>query len=138
MNRSDLAGLPAHARAEVERQMNEKSKAKTAHAKPLMNKWERAYADMLDSHIRAGVIKCWYFEAVKFRLANRCWYCPDFLVQLSDETWQLREVKGFWRDDAKVKVKVMAEAFPFPLVIVGKQKGGMGWTYEPVATRSNP
>ena len=114
--------------------------AKPAAPKPAnpggMNKWEAAYARVLDSNLRAGVIRAWWFEAVKFRLANRCWYCPDFLVQWADGRFELHEVKGFWRDDAKVKVKVMAELFPFPLVIVCKSKDRPGgWSYERAAAR---
>ena len=42
---------------------------------------------------------------------------------------ELHEVKGFWREAAKVRVKVCAELYPFwPLRIV--RPDGQGWSVE--------
>jgi|ERR1041384_4049024 hypothetical protein len=83
-------------------------------AKPL-NKLEREFEQRLrDRH--SGVVMT---QAITFRLANGVRYTPDFIVF---DQWNLGgelayeltayEVKGFMRDDANVKLKVAASAFP--------------------------
>jgi hypothetical protein len=45
---------------------------------------------------------------------------------------EAHEVKGFWTDDARVKIKVAASQFPVAFIAVrriGKAKGG-GWDIE--------
>lgn len=53
------------------------------------------------------------FEAIKLKLAAKTFYEPDFLVIAADEVLEIHEVKGFWEDDARVKIKVAAAMFPF-------------------------
>jgi hypothetical protein len=62
----------------------------------------------------------WYaFEPMKFRLAGRTWYTPDFMVRLINCRLVAVDVKGFMRDDAAVKLKVFAATYPFiPLYVV--------------------
>lgn len=80
----------------------------------VMNKTEAAYARYLDEEKRLGMILDWRFEAVKLKLAEgRCFYTPDFLVIVANGVVEFREVKGFWRDDARVKIKVAASLFPW-------------------------
>jgi hypothetical protein len=94
-----------------------------------MNKTEAAYSRLLELRQRAGEIRAYKFESVKLRLAKRTHYTPDFLVVLPDGTVEFHEVKGFWRDDARVKIKVAAEAYPyFHFVAVQNKKGT--WVYE--------
>ena len=76
-----------------------------------MNTTERAYADRLELLRRAGEIRCWRFEPVKFRLAKGTYYTPDFEVITDGGELEYHEVKGFWRDDARVKIKVAARLF---------------------------
>jgi hypothetical protein len=81
--------------------------------KPQMNKTEARYATRLDGLIACGGVHSHVFEGLKFRLADKTWYTPDFLVVLTDGRMELHEVKGgFIRDDAKVKYKVAREMFP--------------------------
>jgi hypothetical protein len=80
-----------------------------------MNKWEKARAVDLEAAKRAGTIADWWFERLTLKLADDTRYTPDFLVQDLDGSLRLEEVKGFWRDDAKVKIKVAAAQFPFPI-----------------------
>jgi hypothetical protein len=63
----------------------------------------------LDTLKVGGGVVDWWFEAIKLRLADKTWYTPDFAVLMADGTLELHEVKGFWRDDARVKIKVAAE-----------------------------
>jgi hypothetical protein len=94
-----------------------------------MNKLEAAYSAELDLLLRAGEIRGWKFEAVKLRLADKTFYTPDFLVVLKDGSLEFHETKGFWRDDARVKIKVAAEMYPmFRFAALKKTKGT--WTRE--------
>lgn len=87
-----------------------------------MNDLEAAYSRHLEHLKRIGEVLAWRFEAVKFRLAKKTFYSPDFLVTYTDRM-ELHEVKGHWEDDARVKIKVAAEAFPeFGFVAVQKYK----------------
>jgi hypothetical protein len=60
---------------------------------------------MLEAMKRAGDIADWKFESVKLRLADGCYYIPDFMVieTLSPLKIKFVEIKGFLRDDARVK-----------------------------------
>jgi hypothetical protein len=72
-----------------------------------MNKTEAAYARSLDAlRITYG------FEEITLRLGDDCRYTPDFWVLGADDVLEFHEVKGFWRDDAKVKIRVAAERYP--------------------------
>ena len=101
-----------------------------------MNKTESAYAEHLKSAQIAGEVACWWFEGIGLKLAPSCHYYPDFLVMLPDGRLEVHEVKarsakGWYRaeEDAKVKLKVCAEKFPFPLIVVWPKQGGarFGW-----------
>lgn len=99
--------------------------------KSRMNKTETAYAGELELAKRGGLVTWYAFEAIKLRLGERTFYTPDFLVRLASGALEVHEVKGFWRDDARVKIKVAAELFPFAFVGVSKiprRKGG-GWHF---------
>lgn len=89
-----------------------------------MNKWESQYADHLEADRLSGRIHSWRYEKIGLRLAKGCTYNPDFLVIRDDGTVEFHEVKGFWEDDALVKIKVAAEQFPeFAFRAFHKQSG---------------
>lgn len=77
-----------------------------------MNKTEFRYAQNLELLKRAGVIMDYRFDVLNFRLAEKTFYKPDFIVVTKDE-FQIHEVKGFWQDDALVKFKVAADMYPW-------------------------
>jgi hypothetical protein len=52
------------------------------------------------------------FEEMTFRLGPDCRYTPDFWSLDDDEVLALLEVKGFWRDDAKAKIRMASERYP--------------------------
>lgn len=78
-----------------------------------MNKLETDYAAHLELRRLAGEVLWIKYEGLKFRLADSTFYTPDFDVMLADGTMELHEVKGHWEDDARVKIKVAAELYPF-------------------------
>jgi hypothetical protein len=88
-----------------------------------MNKTERSYANRLELLQRDGKVHQYWYESHKVKLADRTWYSPDFMVQFPDGTVEFHEVKGFWEDDARVKVKVAARLFPFTVRCFTKRKG---------------
>ena len=77
-----------------------------------MNKIEAAYAAHLECCKSAGEIRRYEFEGMKFRLAEGAYYTPDFIVRRPNDTLECHEVKGFWREAARVRIKVAAEQWP--------------------------
>lgn len=102
----------------------------TRHKSGVMNKTEAAYAEtVLEPRKRAGEIADYWFEVLTFKLAYDCRYTPDFVVMLPNGELECHETKGFWEEDAKVKIRVAASLFPFRFVAIQKQakKDGGGW-----------
>lgn len=97
-----------------------------------MNKTEAEYCQLLELRKRAGEIAWYRFEGIKLRLADSTFYSPDFAVMLSSGEMEIHEVKGFWTDDARVKIKVAAEQYPFRFIAVKPKtkKAGGGWEIE--------
>lgn len=97
-----------------------------------MNRVEAEYEQELRQQLHDGNILWYRFEAVKLKLAENTFYTPDFLVMHSTGTLAFHEVKGFWQDDARVKIKVAAELFPFAFIAVKKRpkRVGGGWDTE--------
>lgn len=95
-----------------------------------MNQTESAYGFYLEALKRDGKIVRYDFEPVKLRLADATYYTPDFRVVAQDGTIEFHEVKGFWRDDARVKIKVAAEMHPYRFLAVKKTKSG--WEHEEI------
>ena len=106
--------------------------ARAPHRKGRMNGLETDYAAVLAGRRACGEIAGFWFEALQMNLAPglRCSYTPDFLVQRADGVLECHEVKGHWEDDARVKIKVAAEKFPFVFVAVTRPSRGRGWQYE--------
>lgn len=97
-----------------------------------MNKTEASYAVLLEQLKVAGQIQWYRFEGLKLRLADKTFYTPDFAVMRDDGVIECHECKGFWQDDARVKIKVAAEMYPFRFLAAkqrAKKRGG-GWEYE--------
>lgn len=96
------------------------------------NKTEALYETMLEAMRVAGDVLWYRFEGVKLRLADNTFYTPDFAVMLSSGVMEMHEVKGFWQDDARVKIKVAADLYPFRFIaaIPQKKKDGGGWQIE--------
>lgn len=98
----------------------------------VMNRTEAAYAAHLERLRLAGEVLWYRFEGVKLRLADSTFFTPDFAVMAADGVMEMHEVKGFWTDDARVKIKVAADQYPFRFMAfkpVAKGKGG-GWAKE--------
>jgi len=94
-----------------------------------MNKTEAAYAAHLQGLVVLGQVEWFMFEGIKFRLAGSTFLTPDFIVMLPSGEMQIHEIKGWMEDDAAVKIKVCAEAFPFRFFVIRTKpkKAGGGW-----------
>jgi hypothetical protein len=96
------------------------------------NKTEEKYEQHLELMKRAGEILWYKFEGIKIRLADKCFLTPDFAVMTKDGIMELHDTKGskaIFSDDARVKMKMAAEMYPFRVYAVYPVKGGL-WDYE--------
>ncbi len=96
-----------------------------------MNGLEARYAGRLEAMKRAGKLVCWKFEEIKLRMADGTFYTPDFFIMLPDGSVGFHETKGFWRDDARAKIKIAAELYPmFFFVAVQWDAKAKEWKFE--------
>jgi hypothetical protein len=97
-----------------------------------MNKTEASYGQRLELLKASGEVLWYAFEGVKLRLADNTFYTPDYAVMRSNGELEVHEVKGFWSDDARVKIKVAAALFPFRFIAIKAlpKKAGGGWSVE--------
>jgi len=93
-----------------------------------MNKTEQAYSDHLELRKQAGEVKWFKFEGLKFRLADNTFYTPDFAVMLANDQLEVHEVKGYWKDDARAKIKIAADLYPLRFIAVKKVR--KTWEFE--------
>jgi hypothetical protein len=96
------------------------------------NKTEQAYEQHLKSLVYAGQVAWFKFEGMKLRLADATFYTPDFAVMLSSGQMEMHEVKGHWMDDARAKIKIAADLYPFRFLAIKAKakKDGGGWQVE--------
>lgn len=96
------------------------------------NKTEQSYENLLEAMRISGDVLWYKFEGMKLRLADNTFYTPDFFVMMANGQLEAHEVKGHWQDDARAKIKIAAEMYPFRFVAAkpkAKRDGG-GWVIE--------
>jgi hypothetical protein len=95
-----------------------------------MNKLEERYLrEVLAPQAMAGAIDGYWYEGVKLRLATGAWYTPDFMTVDKRGRIQLIEVKGFWREASRVRIKVAAEMYQLFTFRAVRRVGGV-WETE--------
>lgn len=102
--------------------------------KPKMNLLEARYARQLEALKAVGEILDWRFEEIRFKLGGNketkeAWFKPDFLVVYPDR-FEIHEVKGHWREAARVRIKVASQLYPWlawKAVLYNRRDG---WCYE--------
>ena len=96
------------------------------------NKTELAYENHLEVRKQLHEILWYKFEGIKLRLADNCFYCPDFVVMLANGEMEMHEVKSHWMDGAKDRIKIASAQFPFRFIAVfaESKKNGGGWRIE--------
>lgn len=97
-----------------------------------MNALETAYAAELERRREAREIHWWLYEGLKLKLADNTFYTPDFAVMRIGGELEIHETKGFWREDARLKIKVAAGLYPFRFLGVTRRskRDGGGWAFE--------
>lgn len=98
-----------------------------------MNKTEAAYAQHLQLRKQAGEVLWYKFEGLKLRLADNTFFTGDFFVLAVNGQLECHEVKGgYWQDDARAKIKIAADMYPFRFLAVQAKpkKDGGGWKFE--------
>ena len=119
-----------------------------------LNTLESRFRDQLEEWKMAGLVRWYIAKPCAFRISQGCHWYPDFMVWWGyakgpfstdyrpthweidqsfagvEQNIQLIDVKGFWRDDALVKVKTIAELYPCFLVSsVMWDKKGKTWRW---------
>lgn len=70
-----------------------------------------------------GEIIDYRYEPFNLRLADGAAYKPDFLVVYPDR-FEFHEVKGYWREAARVRFKIAAKELPWFIFRVIEEKRG--------------
>lgn len=80
------------------------------------SRWEANYARILEFHKKNGIIKHWEHEPQTFWFENvkrgTRSYLPDFKIYNNNGTIEWHEVKGWFDDKSKTKLKRMAKYYP--------------------------
>jgi hypothetical protein len=99
------------------------------HVPGQMNVTESKYAEALEALRLTNHIISWKFESIKFKLADNCWFCTDFMVLYADGIMEFVDVKAACIDPKSiVKIKCAAEQFPyFRFVMEQRLPKGGGW-----------
>ncbi len=84
------------------------------------NKLEAEYEQELKLRQAVGQVAWFRFEGLKLRLADNTFYTPDFAVMLASGAIECHETKGFWTDDARAKIKIAADMYPFRFIAIKK------------------
>lgn len=105
------------------------ARGRPRHVAGVMNKLEAAYDEHLQLLQREGRVVWYRFESVKLKLAKNTHLTVDFFVMNAAGELEAHEVKGYWEEDARVKVKVAAEMYPFRFLAIQRANDG-GWQTE--------
>lgn len=93
------------------------------------SKLEERYHAHLLAEVKQGRLERVDYEPVRLRLAEGCWYTPDFRV-IRDGKTEFHETKGYMREAARVRLRVAAELHPYTFYLV--RADGAGWRIESV------
>jgi len=115
-----------------------KAKAFPRRQPGVMNKLEERFWEMVrvNIHIKTPIhgtnvtpCECRY-ECQTLKLAKDLRYTPDFMVIDTDGHIWFFETKGFWRDDARAKIKMAAEKFREYRFVAASWTKKNGWVFE--------
>ncbi len=103
-----------------------------------MNKLEARYAEYLKEQQRMGYVEWFAYEGVKFKLADKTYYTPDFIIMRPDGAIEIHDTKGtttakrksgervkqpFYEEHSAIKIKACADKFPFRFFMVWLNAG---------------
>lgn len=100
--------------------------------KGTMNKLETKYELVLRARLQAGEVLWYKFHGLKLRLADNTFLETDFAVMAASGVLEVHEVKGYMLGDARAKLAIAADLYPFRFVLVREvpKKEGGGWSHE--------
>jgi len=95
---------------------------------------ESRYRDYLQMLKKSGHILEYWHEPFNIRIAEGVYYKADFMVLGMDGVLEIHEVKGsagVIEEKVVIKAKIVAERFPFRMMIVWPKlaRDGRGWNY---------
>jgi hypothetical protein len=105
----------------------------------LLRQHNTSYAQHLELRRKVGDIVWWAFEPIRVRVAKNTYFVPDFMVMLSSGELELHDTKGskrvtrksglveevaYTKEDAQMKMKIVAELLPIPLKKVWRTHSG--------------
>ncbi len=118
-------------RSEIDRMLERAVAEEPKPRRGRMNKLETRFRDEVLQRPDGSGRYAWHdFEPMKFRLADGAWYTPDWMAMDDRGAVTAFEVKGFWREAARVRIKVAADKYPFRFVAVTKDRKTGEWQYE--------
>lgn len=100
-----------------------------------MNKTEERFAQWLELERYAGRVLWWKFEGIKLMLAKSTSLTVDFAVLPDTGVLTMIDVKGskaMVTDDARAKMKIAAELYPFVFKLAYPRPNGEGWDIEEI------
>ena len=100
-----------------------------------MNKTEARFAQLLELERYAGRVQWWKFEGIKLMLAKNTSLTVDFAILPETDILTLIDVKGskaMVTDDARAKMKIAAELYPFVFKLAYPRPKGEGWDIEEI------
>ena len=100
-----------------------------------MNKTEERFAKHLELDRHTGRVQWWKFEGIKLMLAKNTSLTVDFAILPETDILTLIDVKGskaMVTDDARVKMKLAAELYPFVFKLAYPRAKGEGWDIEEI------
>lgn len=114
-----------------------KAKAFPRRQPGVMNKLEERFWDEVQHsismpevfHGMMWPVECRY-ECTTLKLAKDLRYTPDFQIIDSEGHIWFFETKGFWRDDARAKIKMAAEKFQEYRFVSASWTKRDGWKFE--------
>lgn len=116
----------------VSRIAGKESPKPTARDDGYRSQWESDFARHLEFLRTDGKIIEWGYERIRLRIGKRSGrermrapiFTPDFHVIEPGGRLKFYEVKGYYRESAKVRSAVAAEVFPnFVFIVVRKSRG---------------
>lgn len=116
-------GPPTHAKAPPSDSVTQEGAKTPKTPEDRLNKTEREFLSRLRNDVY-GHMQHIGIQSLTLQLGFDCRYTPDFWTRMQGGDFRLWEVKGFMRDDARVKIHAAARVFPFwTFVLVKKEKG---------------
>jgi hypothetical protein len=111
----------------------EEARTEKPKGRDLMNATEQAYDELLEGKRLSGEIVWHGFGCIRVRLADGAWYKPDFVVIPAYGKIEFHEVKGYWREASRVRIKVAADRYQWARFVAVRKKrkrDGGGWQVE--------